>query len=274
MRCKICQRELEKNTGECGYCGTQVKKSRIIPLLLGIVIAVIVILIVLVSLLWLKIGNLNKDSHQNEVVTTEKTEVHIDEEEKQKNIIREYMYRIKTYSLAAEGYEFDEELLNYEFVRAVNYSDGVGYILKDLNENGVPELFIVTTYEDGGYCIYDTYTINEQGIPERLFDTYSMGYRINYVIGKNNTVIVEGSGGTSHSIELYEMREDCKMQQFLYLGHETLEGDIYYKGTTYENRELCDSTEWDNIIKNYPEDDAIVCYAINDLTALETWFEE
>ncbi len=77
------------------------------------------------------------------------------------------------------------------------YSSGVGYALKDLDKNGVPELIIagMGTDDFSDRMIYDFYTL-VNGVPVNLATSSA---RMRYYVRTDNTLLYEGSGGASHS---------------------------------------------------------------------------
>ena len=77
------------------------------------------------------------------------------------------------------------------------YSSGVGYALKDLDKNGVPELIIagMGTDDFSDRMVYDLYTL-VNGVPVNLATSSA---RMRYYVRTDNTLLYEGSGGASHS---------------------------------------------------------------------------
>ena len=77
------------------------------------------------------------------------------------------------------------------------YSSGVGYALKDLDKNGVPELIIagMGTDDFSDRMVYDLYTL-VNGVPVNLATSSA---RMRYYVRTDNTLLNEGSGGASHS---------------------------------------------------------------------------
>ena len=77
------------------------------------------------------------------------------------------------------------------------YSSGVGYALKDLDKNGVPELIIagMGTEDFSDRMVYDLYTL-VNGVPVNLATSSA---RMRYYVLTDNRLLYEGSGGASHS---------------------------------------------------------------------------
>ena len=77
------------------------------------------------------------------------------------------------------------------------YSTGVGYALKDLDKNGVPELIVagMGTDDFSENMAYDIYTL-VNGAPANIATSQA---RSRYYILADNTLLSEGSGGASHT---------------------------------------------------------------------------
>ena len=77
------------------------------------------------------------------------------------------------------------------------YSSGVGYVLKDLDKNGIPELIIagIGTDDFSDKMAYDLYTL-VNGVPVNLATSMA---RMRYYVRTDNTVYWEGSGGAAYS---------------------------------------------------------------------------
>ena len=80
----------------------------------------------------------------------------------------------------------------------IGYSSGVGYALKDLDKNGIPELIIAGRGTDdfSGGMVYDLYTL-VNGTPVQLAISQA---RNRYYLRSDNSVVNEGSGGAAYSI--------------------------------------------------------------------------
>ena len=77
------------------------------------------------------------------------------------------------------------------------YSSGVGYALKDLDKNGIPELIIagMGTDDFSDKMVYDLYTL-VNGTPVNLATAQA---RDRYYVRTDNTVYSEGSGGAAYT---------------------------------------------------------------------------
>ena len=77
------------------------------------------------------------------------------------------------------------------------YSSGVGYALKDLDKNGIPELIIagMGTDDFSENMAYDFYT-QVNGIPVNIATSQA---RARYYLLTDNTLLSEGSGGASYT---------------------------------------------------------------------------
>ena len=78
-----------------------------------------------------------------------------------------------------------------------NSSAHVGYALKDLDKNGIPELIIagIDANEFGKDIVYEVCTL-ENNTPVRLLISYA---RDRYYLRANNTIVNEGSSGAAYS---------------------------------------------------------------------------
>ncbi|WP_373483624.1 hypothetical protein, partial [Acetobacterium sp.] len=78
------------------------------------------------------------------------------------------------------------------------------YMLEDISGDSFPELVIAmnnsenTFDQPGNIRIYDVYRLKD-GMPERIFDINSMGYRSVYTICENGFIRCRGSGGADAS---------------------------------------------------------------------------
>ena len=77
------------------------------------------------------------------------------------------------------------------------YSSGVGYALKDMDKNGIPELIVagMGTDEFAENMAYDIYTL-VNGVPVNIATSQA---RMRYYILTDNTLMYEGSGGASYT---------------------------------------------------------------------------
>ena len=91
------------------------------------------------------------------------------------------------------------------------YSSGVGYALKDLDKNGVPELIIagMGTEDFSDRMVYDLYTL-VNGVPVNLATSYA---RMRYYMRTDNTLMYEGSGGASYTYITLERVNGSTMEE-------------------------------------------------------------
>ena len=77
------------------------------------------------------------------------------------------------------------------------YSEGIGYALRDLDDNGIPELLVagMETVEFSKSILYDLYTLAD-GAPVQVVSSQA---RARYYLLEDNTVLFEGSGGAAYS---------------------------------------------------------------------------
>ena len=83
----------------------------------------------------------------------------------------------------------------------MRYEPNVGYYLKDLNKDGIPELLIgIVSYTNGNSypdtaVLYDLFTLAD-GTPKRLL---ASSERVLYWLRTDNLIYLQGSGGVSYS---------------------------------------------------------------------------
>ena len=84
-----------------------------------------------------------------------------------------------------------------ELSECINYSEKVGYALKDLDKNGIPELIIagINYHYTEGPLVYDLYTLDNYQ-PVRLCVTWARSR--NYLL-RDNRIMNEGSNGAASS---------------------------------------------------------------------------
>ena len=106
---------------------------------------------------------------------------------------------ISAYKTAAENNFFGGNQsacgdINFELWLSAYSGSDLVYSLVDLCNDGEPELIIVALDSNysGGYQIYDIWG-QENGIPYRIFDIGSMGYRAVYSITNNNRLMLSYS---------------------------------------------------------------------------------
>ena len=97
----------------------------------------------------------------------------------------------------AQGEGKMEYAIEHGLSEIVCYSTGVGYALKDLDKNGIPELIIegIGTDDFSNGIAYGIYTLADNQ-PVNLATSWA---RTRYYIRTDNTVLYHGSGGASHS---------------------------------------------------------------------------
>ena len=98
----------------------------------------------------------------------------------------------------AQGEHRFEYAMEHDLSEVVRYSTGVGYALKDLDKNGIPELIIegIGTDDFSEGIAYGIYTlVNDQ--PVNLATSWA---RNRYYICTDSTILKEGSGGAGHSV--------------------------------------------------------------------------
>lgn len=193
----------------------------------------------------------------------------------------EYLSIINKYALAEQNdyyngaCDFDELGINSELYLSAYDDAKFKYALKDLNNDSVPELFIAayctkyTEYTDwftSDYQIYDMYTMNGADAV-RMFDIYSMGYRLIYTIRENNIIACYGGGGVyDGSIDLYVLPENGYAPQLVYsMIYNGWNGDKYYSGSGDEEPTVSASkSEWDSLNYTYPLDSTVEWHDIED----------
>ena len=110
-----------------------------------------------------------------------------------------YSSVIDAYKTAyAQGEGRFEYAMQHDLSEIVRYSTGVGYALKDLDKNGIPELIIegIGTDDFSKGIAYGIYTlVNDQ--PVNLATSWA---RNRYYICTDSTILNEGSGGAGHSV--------------------------------------------------------------------------
>lgn len=102
-------------------------------------------------------------------------------------------YRIaKQASVSSPGAAYE-----YDVSEWIEYFDHVGYALKDLDENGVPELIVagITPTYDPGPVLFEVFTL-ENKTPVQLLVSWARSR--NFLL-PDNRIYNEGSGGASSS---------------------------------------------------------------------------
>ena len=131
----------------------------------------------------------------------------------------------------AQGEGRFEYAMEHDLSEVVRYSTGVGYALKDLDKNGIPELIIegIGTDDFSEGIAYGIYTlVNNQ--PVNIATSWA---RNRYYICTDNTILNEGSGGAGHSvITVYRLSGQALMPlENLMTYFDGNERDGYYRQT-------------------------------------------
>ena len=114
------------------------------------------------------------------------------------DFITAYSSVITAYREAYSAWENKfEYAMEHGLSEVVRYSDSVGYALKDLDKNGIPELIIegIGTDDFSGDIAYGIYTLSD-GNPVELATSWA---RNRYYILTDNTILNEGSSGAGFS---------------------------------------------------------------------------
>lgn len=151
---------------------------------------------------------------------------------------------VSLYGSAIEAYRSGKRLSDSTGCNPIEYGiselaseyRSVGYALKDIDKNGIPELIIAgiaPDYEDNGYPVFEIFTL-ENNSPVSLCQSFARG---RYYLMKDNSIFFEGSGGASLAImELF--RENGSRLEFIE-GYRTDEdydnhNVILFHSTSYE----------------------------------------
>ena len=182
-------------------------------------------------------------------------------------------------ALANGFYKHDIDALNQADINLELAVSGgnLHFTLVDLAQDGIPELFIAdypSPYTDPQYRVFDTYGFSN-GSAERLFDTFSMGYRSNYYIMNNNMIYCYGSGGAFNNIRLYYSlaSDSTTPTQVQFVEYDGFDRPVplYYKGTyDTKNKISISAFEYYSIINSYQYDTSLVWHPISDLTSLRS----
>lgn len=115
------------------------------------------------------------------------------------DFLTDYSSIIDAYKAAyAQGESRFEYAMQHDLSEIVRYSTGVGFALKDLDKNGIPELIVegIGTDDFSKGVAYGIYTlVNDQ--PVNLATSWA---RNRYYICTDSTILNEGSGGAGHSV--------------------------------------------------------------------------
>lgn len=102
-------------------------------------------------------------------------------------------------------------------------------MLEDISGDSFPEFVIVMNNSENMYDqpenirIYDMYRLKD-GIPERIFDINSMGYRSVYTICENGFVKCRGSGGAAASADIIYRLEGDSETVYQCVEHDGVDG--------------------------------------------------
>ena len=124
------------------------------------------------------------------------------------DFLNAYSNIIETYRIAKQNnIRGPGDAYEYNVSEWVAYYDHVGYALKDLDKNGIPELLISGT--DPQYSeapvLFEVYTL-VNNTPVQILISWA---RIRYYLMTDNRIYHEGSGGAAHSIfEFYQVEGD------------------------------------------------------------------
>ena len=114
--------------------------------------------------------------------------------------------------------------------------DGVGFYLKDLDNDGVEEMMIGCNSSGAGYgMFYDMYTIKDG----KLTQVVCGGERDTYELCKNNIIRYEGSSSAATGWDAYYTYSDGKMNLI-----ECVFLDGFYDGNPYGDDNLNDELFW------------------------------
>lgn len=96
--------------------------------------------------------------------------------------------------------------LQYGISEITNWYESVGYALKDLDKDGIPELIIAgigSNYEMTAHPIFEIFTL-ENNTPVSICMSYP---RVKYYLMQDNRILLEGSAGAAYSLlESYQIQ--------------------------------------------------------------------
>ena len=121
------------------------------------------------------------------------------------------------------GYAFSHELSEM-----TGYSDGVGYAMKDLDKDGVPELIVagMGTQEASDRVVYGLYTLSDSR-PVNLATSMA---RMRYFVRTDGTVYYQGSGGASYAYNCVQRVSGGALEdvEMLFTGLDEANATVYY----------------------------------------------
>ena len=198
-----------------------------------------------------------------------------------------YRDLIERYNIAQENnfFEGDADLirvLNLNDETALLYDRGyLHYCLVDTAQDGVPELFIAN-YDGsdftvnqfgnriGGYNIYDTCGF-ANGVTGRLFDTYSMGYRVFYSIMNNGVISVSRfSNARSGRNDYFTLGVNSKVPYLsCFIEYDLWNGEHYWQGYgNYNNKWRISKAQRDHVVRSYTYARNLNWYPVSDTDSL------
>lgn len=185
-------------------------------------------------------------------------------------ILKKYDSVLKEYQKVAAGEKGSSEIIQPD-LQSYGVPNGttLSYLLRDMNEDGSPELFIAATGHDNvqkslignvDYNIYDMYTLNDNGSPVPLLgeeNKGAMGVRGRYIICEDNAIFGEGSGGaTYHSYSVYRLVEPTHTKAHIieqvFIDSSNLKSEKYY--LTENDHNPIPKSEYDSMISRMKED--------------------
>ncbi len=143
-------------------------------------------------LAWIQVDIPRPETAEADILTEEASGTAVDDSASYDSVIL-------TYRTAYElGNNNAEHAWQNDISEIIAYSDGVGYALEDLDQNGVPELLIFgsgNVDEFANQILYGLYTLVD-GSPVNVATSQA---RNRYYLRTDNSIYSEGSGGASHS---------------------------------------------------------------------------
>jgi len=127
------------------------------------------------------------------------------------NQLAPYAQILQQYKYLDETNDYDKNLMPHVSTEfrwmtspIYNHEVEIYYLLEDLSGDSIPELILIDSHEPSGsnYTIVDTYRL-VNGVPERIFDTYSMANRIYYNICESQVIRVKSSGAATNTVFEY-----------------------------------------------------------------------
>ncbi|WP_243134761.1 hypothetical protein [Acetobacterium wieringae] len=137
-----------------------------------------------------------------------------------------------------------------------SYKKKLYYMVEDISGDAIPEL-VISMYDPryqsivhpNGFQIYDMYRLNN-GIPERIFDIRTMGYRAIYTICENNIIRCYGSGGVNSHNEKFYLLNGSNASTILTI---TFDKPYYTLNDAKNLNRMITKDEADKIINSYKQ---------------------